>query len=316
VEAIHASHKTLAESSFKVAGQLRVTVVEGRKLAVKDHRLIGTSSSDPFAILKIESQQHRTRTLYKTLNPDWNEEFSFHITQNQGMLFVLIFDEDVVTAHDSMGQVVFPLSGIPQGATIDHWFPVLPKKPHENISGEIRLKISYDSVKDEESSVPATDPVFGKTLVEICSNKRLCPDGDVPTFFTYALHHLEEKAIDSEGIFRISGSFATIKSIKQLVDEGKILDLDQYDVNSVAGALKLYLRELPVPVLTFENYDKIIELSSISNEKEAILQEKTLVAALPPPNRALLTLLIFSLRKFADNSKVNYTPFRSSAYLS
>lgn len=34
------------------------------------------------------------------------------------------------------------------------------------------------------------------------------------------------------------------------------------DINIIAGALKLYLRDLPIPVITFELYSKFIQAAS------------------------------------------------------
>lgn len=34
------------------------------------------------------------------------------------------------------------------------------------------------------------------------------------------------------------------------------------DVNIIAGALKLYFRDLPIPVITYDSYHKFIESSS------------------------------------------------------
>lgn len=36
------------------------------------------------------------------------------------------------------------------------------------------------------------------------------------------------------------------------------------DINIIAGALKLYLRDLPIPVITFELYSKFIQAASKS----------------------------------------------------
>jgi len=304
VDVIKASHKTLADSTFKVSGQLRVVVVEGRKLAAKDFRLIRSNTSDPFAILRIETQQHRTRTINKTLEPQWNEEFSFEITQNQGMLFLLIYDEDLRTPSDSMGQVVFPLSGIPRDRTLDVWLPVLPREPFQHISGEIRLKLAYEYTKDQAAAVASVDPVFGVNLMEVCFNPALSVDG-VPKFFRSIMHHLEDYGINEQGIFRISGSHSTMKSLKLEFDQGKEVDLRSYDVHSLAGVLKLFLRELPVPLLTFENYNKLIEVSSVSSEKERVAQLRQIMVVLPEAHLDMLKFMIPILRRFAANSKVN-----------
>eukprot|EP00026_Physarum_polycephalum_P005224 Phypoly_transcript_05255.p1 GENE.Phypoly_transcript_05255~~Phypoly_transcript_05255.p1 ORF type:complete len:563 (+),score=75.83 Phypoly_transcript_05255:228-1916(+) len=302
IDVIHNASQIFKEATFTVSGRLTVQVVEGKDLAPKDFNLIRANTSDPYVVLIIERQQAKSRTIDRNLNPVWNEEFSFDITQNQGILFVQIYDEDLLSRSDSMGQVVVPLSGISPGVFHDMWLTVLPRKPYEKISGKIRLRVKYDFVKEE---APAKmGPIFGMNLQEICDNPRLCSDG-VPKFFAKFLAFLEEKAMNEEGIFRISGSFSQVKEIKQKVDEGQDISCDTYDIHSISGVLKLYLRELPVPLFTYENYTKLIELSAISNEKEMMNQLKMVMVVLPPAHISILKLLLPSLKKFSENSKVN-----------
>jgi hypothetical protein len=70
-----------------------------------------------------------------------------------------------------------------------------------------------------------------------------------------------------EGIFRVSGRQQTILELKKLYDKGEFgfyllilqghsrIDLSKLDAHTVAGILKLWFRELPQPIFTFEYYD-------------------------------------------------------------
>jgi len=100
-------------------------------------------------------------------------------------------------------------------------------------------------------------PVFGVALAEAARNAP--PKGvDVclPAPVYRCIEYLEKSgAIDEEGIFRMSGSSRVIKDLKERFNnEGdvKLLDGEFYDVHAVASVLKLFLRELPVSVLTRE----------------------------------------------------------------
>ena len=45
--------------------------------------------------------------------------------------------------------------------------------------------------------------------------------------------------------------------------DGESVDLAAYeDINLVSGALKLYFRMLPIPVITFDTYSKFIDVAS------------------------------------------------------
>lgn len=42
------------------------------------------------------------------------------------------------------------------------------------------------------------------------------------------------------------------------------------DINIIAGALKLYLRDLPIPVITFDLYSKFIQAASKSSSTQSL----------------------------------------------
>lgn len=58
------------------------------------------------------------------------------------------------------------------------------------------------------------------------------------------------------GIFRLPGQASRIHALKDLYDSGSQEDFSSSeDVHTVASLLKLYLRELPEPVVPFVLYD-------------------------------------------------------------
>lgn len=77
---------------------------------------------------------------------------------------------------------------------------------------------------------------------------------DLPKFVIDAMDFVEEFGINSEGIFRIS---ANKENEQAAIDElersenGEIKFID-YDVHVAANVLKLFFRELPEPLLTYD----------------------------------------------------------------
>ncbi len=72
----------------------------------------------------------------------------------------------------------------------------------------------------------------------------------------YGLHH--------HGIFRVSGSQVEINHFRDAFERGEdpLADVtDASDINSVAGVLKLYLRELREPVFPIQYFDHFMELA-------------------------------------------------------
>lgn len=74
--------------------------------------------------------------------------------------------------------------------------------------------------------------------------------------FSTGLHH--------QGIFRVSGSQVEINNFKDSFERGEdpLADMtDASDINSVAGVLKLYLRELREPLFPIIYFDQFMELA-------------------------------------------------------
>ena len=69
--------------------------------------------------------------------------------------------------------------------------------------------------------------------------------------------------LEEEGLYRVSGQTSEILELKEKFDNGEKIDLSPYaDINVVTSAVKLYLRELPIPVVTFDAYNEIMKATS------------------------------------------------------
>jgi len=94
--------------------------------------------------------------------------------------------------------------------------------------------------------------VFGVPLNESLEVSQIC---NLPSIVFRCIEYLEVKKADQEeGIYRLSGSTAVIKSLKDRFNaEGDVnlLASDEYwDPHAIAGLLKSYLRDLPASILT------------------------------------------------------------------
>ncbi|KAH9287638.1 hypothetical protein KI387_031755, partial [Taxus chinensis] len=86
-------------------GVLKVRVVKGRSLAVRDIR-----SSDPYVVLKLGNQVAKTRVINSNLNPVWDEELTLNISSTTPpSLKVEVFDKDTFSADDEMGNAEIDL---------------------------------------------------------------------------------------------------------------------------------------------------------------------------------------------------------------
>jgi RalA-binding protein 1 len=105
-----------------------------------------------------------------------------------------------------------------------------------------------------------TRPVFGVPLNESLA---IASVASLPAVVFRCIEWLEiNKAQDEEGIYRMSGSSAVIKGLKDRFDhEGDVnlvkLD-DRWDPHAIAGLLKTFLRDLPTSLLTRESHPKFL----------------------------------------------------------
>jgi len=75
-------------------------------------------------------------------------------------------------------------------------------------------------------------------------------EGYIPMVVEQTIQYLEQNALQEEGILRLAGSSSEIKELKQTYDNGQVPNFNSLtDVQSVAGLLKLFFRELPSRLL-------------------------------------------------------------------
>eukprot|EP00268_Persea_americana_P018212 TRINITY_DN19014_c0_g1_i3.p2 TRINITY_DN19014_c0_g1~~TRINITY_DN19014_c0_g1_i3.p2 ORF type:complete len:163 (+),score=40.71 TRINITY_DN19014_c0_g1_i3:825-1313(+) len=93
-------------------GLLKVKVIEGRNLAVRDFR-----SSDPYVVVSIGQQKAQTTVMKSNLNPVWKEDLMLSVPQNYGALKLQVFDHDTFSADDIMGEAEVDIQPLVTAAT-------------------------------------------------------------------------------------------------------------------------------------------------------------------------------------------------------
>jgi len=126
----------------KLIGKIQVVVTEARSLPKSDHL---SKKCDPYVVLFLERQKEKSRTVKKTLNPKWQAEFEFYVSEPGANLEVSVFDWNRIFADELIGKVNIPVSSLTDGATEDKWYPLVGKetKKDKTGAGEIRLQLTY-----------------------------------------------------------------------------------------------------------------------------------------------------------------------------
>ena len=91
--------------------------------------------------------------------------------------------------------------------------------------------------------------MFGCTLEKLCQKEKV----SIPKFVSLCMQEVEKRGLNSVGIYRLSGNTAEITKLRYLVDQDEpytLSDAQWDDINVITGALKLFFRELPNPLIT------------------------------------------------------------------
>jgi hypothetical protein len=151
---------------------------------------------------------------------------------------------------------------------------------------------------------PKATPMFGVSLVEAAT----AGGGVLPLPLLHAADVLvQRKLVDREGIFRLTGSIATINQIKELYNndgsrEAHQLMTDEGNAHTIAGVLKLWLRELPerlIPNVLLEN------VGSAARDVDRLLLIIDVIKRLPAHNRVALQKLCWVLHNVWQHREAN-----------
>ncbi|XP_069814828.1 beta-chimaerin isoform X3 [Dendropsophus ebraccatus] len=130
-----------------------------------------------------------------------------------------------------------------------------------------------------------------------------------PMVVDMCIQEIESRGLKSEGLYRVSGFTEHIEDVKLAFDrDGDKTDLSSTmypDINIITGALKLYFRDLPIPVITYDTYSKFIEAAKISNPDETLEAIHEALMLLPPAHFETLRYLMIHLKKVTQNEKEN-----------
>ncbi|XP_045579417.1 rho GTPase-activating protein 11A isoform X4 [Salmo salar] len=128
-------------------------------------------------------------------------------------------------------------------------------------------------------------------------------NGSVPCFLMDACTSLLEH-VDTEGLFRKSGSIVRLKALRAKLDKGEEC-LSTALPCDVAGLVKQFFRELPDPVLPTELHDAFLKAQQLPTEEERTSATLLLSCVLPDRNMSILHYFFTFLHKVSQRSGVN-----------
>ncbi|XP_005994735.1 rho GTPase-activating protein 12b isoform X9 [Latimeria chalumnae] len=155
------------------------------------------------------------------------------------------------------------------------------------------------------------DQVFGSSLTSLCQRENTT----VPKFVKMCIEYVEKHGLDIDGLYRVSGNLAIIQKLRFAVNHDEKLDLNDSkweDIHVVTGALKMFFRELPEPLFTYNYFNDFVQAIK-TQDKHRVHAIRDLIKQLPKPNQDTMQALFKHLKKIIDNGEVNRMTTQSVA---
>uniref|UniRef100_A0A673ARQ0 Beta-chimaerin n=1 Tax=Sphaeramia orbicularis TaxID=375764 RepID=A0A673ARQ0_9TELE len=130
-----------------------------------------------------------------------------------------------------------------------------------------------------------------------------------PMVVDMCIREIESRGLKSEGLYRISGFSDSVEEVKTAFDkDGEKTDISvnaYEDINIITGALKMYLRELPVPVISYDAYPRFIEAAKLTDPEKKLEAFREALALLPQSHSETLKYLMAHLKRVTQNENFN-----------
>ncbi|XP_044056693.1 rho GTPase-activating protein 45 isoform X2 [Siniperca chuatsi] len=113
--------------------------------------------------------------------------------------------------------------------------------------------------------------LFGRDFSQVAS----CASDGIPFIITKCISEIERRALKMKGIYRVNGVKTRVEKLCQAFENGKeLVELSQCSPHDISNVLKLYLRQLPEPIMPFRLYNSLMGLAKESLQGEADSPER------------------------------------------
>lgn len=132
---------------------------------------------------------------------------------------------------------------------------------------------------------------------------------EVPFIVTKCISEIEKKALQIKGIYRVAGLKVKVEKLCQTFENGAdLVDLSESPPHLITSTLKLYLRQLPEPLLTFNLYPDFIAAAKEFPQKEGVVYDdaaiitrfKQVIAKLPPLHHHTAKAIMYHLKRVSE----------------
>ncbi|XP_077405120.1 rho GTPase-activating protein 4-like [Vanacampus margaritifer] len=128
----------------------------------------------------------------------------------------------------------------------------------------------------------------------------------IPLVVESSIRFINLNGLHHEGIFRVSGSQVEVNNLRDAFERGEDpLAEDKSDLDSVAGVLKMYFRDLKNPLFPVDSLSRLLECAYIKNDGERADQLKSVISSFPEPLIIVMRYLFAFLHHVSQYSDEN-----------
>ncbi|XP_035809610.2 SLIT-ROBO Rho GTPase-activating protein 3-like isoform X1 [Amphiprion ocellaris] len=128
----------------------------------------------------------------------------------------------------------------------------------------------------------------------------------IPVVVESCIRFINLNGLHHEGIFRVPGSQMEVNNLRDAFERGEDPLAERwYDLDSVAGVLKLYFRGLENPLFPMDSTSQLLEHAQIKNESERAAQLKSVISSYPDPVIIVMRYLFAFLHHVSQYSDEN-----------
>ncbi|KAH8246175.1 hypothetical protein KR038_001823 [Drosophila bunnanda] len=164
---------------------------------------------------------------------------------------------------------------------------------------------------------PATAPAypyrlekvkFGVPLEEVCKH-----NNNIPGPLLVLILKLNKESPNRRDVFRAPGHQGTMKKLIHFLQAGRLVNVDNYSVFTIASVLKKFLRKIPNGIFGRSGEMELFAINDLQNESEQTERLHRLFGSLPKYTQHLLVLLFGTFRVIASNAAHASTGMTSEA---
>ncbi|XP_043189725.1 rho GTPase-activating protein 45-like isoform X3 [Amphibalanus amphitrite] len=136
----------------------------------------------------------------------------------------------------------------------------------------------------------------------------------IPHLVCKCVAEIDHRGCGIKGIYRVSGVKSRVEKLCQAFENGAhLVDLTDVHPNVIANVLKLYLRQLPEPLLCFRLYSDFIRIAKDHPTNDcdvpsAVRELQAVVKRLPRPHHTTLAFLMHHLQRVSRGANTNNMP--------